>query len=147
MKKNIFIYCAVILIALALALGWTLLTKKTPTTNTASPLNSAQETAKKIALAIDYGDGASNNFIVEYISEMTAYDALKKISDEKNIILETKDYADMGLFIEKIGNKKNGDDAKYWLYSVNGKQPAVASDKMMIQPGATIEFKFEKSPF
>lgn len=109
--------------------------------------NIVQETIKKEAvLTIDDGGGGKNSFNVEFEEGMTAFDLLKNKTEESNITLETKSY-DIGIMIEKIGDKKNGQDGKYWLYYVNGEAPMVAADKMEIKAGDIVEFKFEKSIF
>ncbi len=77
---------------------------------------------------------------------MTAFDLLKNKTEELNIPLKIKTY-DFGILIEAIGNKKNGQDGKYWMYYVNNEMPMVSVDKKEIKPGDKVEFRFEKSPF
>lgn len=74
----------------------------------------------------------------EFNESITAFDLLKK----SGLTLEFKNY-DMGIFIEAIGNKKNGQDNKYWLYYVNGQMPMIAADKYILKPGDKVEFRFE----
>lgn len=76
----------------------------------------------------------------------TAFALLKLVAQNLGLALKTKEY-DLGVFIEAVGSKKNGEDGKYWLYYVNGEMPQVAADKKEINPGDKVEFKFEKSPF
>ena len=117
------------------------------------PLTSPKETAplqesikKEAVLGIDFGDGSPKTFQAEFKDGMTAFDLLKSKTEELNIILKTKTY-DVGIFIEVIGDKENGQDGKYWMYYVNGEMPMVAADKKEIKAGDKVEFKFEKSPF
>ena len=103
------------------------------------------ESAKKeVVLAIDNGGGNLNTIAVEFKEGMTAFDLLKEGAEKLTLPLKTKNY-DIGVFIEAIGDKKNGQDGKYWLYYVNGEAPMVAADKMEIKAGDKVEFKFEKS--
>lgn len=118
-----------------------------------SPLNSLKESTspqesvkKEAVLVIDSGDGLPQTFQVEFQEGMTAFDLLRNKTEELNIALKTKTY-DIGIFIEAVGNKENGQDGKYWMYYVNGEMPMVAADKKEIKAGDKVEFKFEKSPF
>jgi len=101
---------------------------------------------EKITLIIDNGQEAPNNFEIEFEKGITAFDLLKNKTEELNLALETK-FFDMGVMVEKIGSKKNGQDGKYWLYYVNEEMPMVSADKKELKPGDKVEFKFEKSPF
>jgi hypothetical protein len=105
----------------------------------------AENIQQKIFLTIDDGE-TLENFETNFEEGMTVFDLLKKKSEEINMGLETQDY-DSGIFIQTIGNKKNGDDKMYWLYYVNGEMAQVAADKQILNPGDKVEFKFEKSPF
>jgi len=99
---------------------------------------------QEVILVIDYGDGNSQNFDIEFVEGMSAFDLLNDRAEE--LSLETKAY-DVGIFIEAIGDKKNGQDEKYWLYYVNGEMPMVSADNLKINPGDKVEFKFEESSF
>ena len=106
-----------------------------------------QETIKKeVVLVIDDGQGIPKTFEAEFNEEMTAFDLLKIKAEESNLSLKTKTF-DIGIMVEAIGDKENGQDDKYWLYYVNGEMPMVSCDKKEIKPGDRVEFKFEKSPF
>ncbi len=105
-----------------------------------------KEIKQEVVLVIDEGEEPPKAFEAEFKEGMTAFDLLKKGALELNLALKTKSY-DIGIFIEVIGNKENGQDEKYWMYYVNGEISMVAADKQEINPGDKIEFKFEKSPF
>jgi hypothetical protein len=99
-----------------------------------------------VILIIDDGGGVLKNFKGELKEGMTAFDLLKEGAVELNLDLTVKSY-DIGVFIEAIGQKKNGDGGKYWMYYVNGELAPVAADKKELKAGDKVEFKFEKSPF
>jgi hypothetical protein len=100
---------------------------------------------QKIFLTIDNG-ATLENFETNFGVGITAFDLLKKKSEENNIILQTQN-SSSGIFINAIGDKKNGEGGLYWLYYVNGEMPMVSADKNLLKPGDKVEFKFEKSPF
>lgn len=102
---------------------------------------------KEVTLSIDDGGGQEAKvFNLEFKEGMTAFDSLKQKTAEKGLKLETKAY-DIGILIENIGGVKNGENGKYWMYYVNGKSAAVASDKYQLKAGDKVEFKFEKSSY
>lgn len=100
----------------------------------------------KATLIIDFGEGEIKTLDKELKEEITAFDLLKITSEELNLSLETKTY-DIGILVESIGYKKNGQDGKYWLYYVNNEMPMVAADKKEIGAGDKVEFKFEEPSF
>lgn len=106
---------------------------------------SQQDVVKdEVVLVIDYGNGISQNFDIEFVEGMSAFDLLSDRIEE--LRLETKIY-DIGIFIEAIGDKKNGQDGKYWMYYVNEEMPMVSADNMELKPDDRVEFRFEKSSF
>ena len=110
---------------------------------------SQEKAEKKIMLIIDSDEGLLSKAIeieTEFKEGMTAFNLLSDEAEKLNLTLKFKTY-DMGVFIEAIGDKENGEDGEYWLYYVNGEMPQLAADKQLLNPGDKIEFKFEKSPF
>ncbi len=99
--------------------------------------------AEKAALVVNDGSQVSQIFELEVGEQTTAFELLQKSGLE----ISYKEYEDMGVFVEAIGDKVNGDDGKYWLYYVNGEMPQVAVDKQAVNPGDKVEFRFEESPF
>ncbi len=104
------------------------------------------EVKKEVSLIIDDGEGNIDSFQSDFKKGMTAFDLLKEKTEESGLTLKTKTY-DIGILIEVIGDKENGQDGKYWLYYVNGEMPMVSADKRELKPDDKVEFKFEKSTF
>lgn len=107
---------------------------------------SQPEVKREVSLIINYGEGEVDSFQSDFKEGMTAFDLLKDKTEESGLALKTETY-DIGILIEAIGDKENGQDGKYWLYYVNGGMPMVAADKKELEPGDKIEFKFEASTF
>ena len=106
-----------------------------------------QENIQEVVfLIINYGEGVPSTFEVEFKEGMTAFDLLKNKTEDSNIFLKTKKY-DVGIFIETIGDRENGENGKYWMYYINDEMPMVAADKQELNPDDKTEFKFEKSSF
>ena len=105
-----------------------------------------QEVKQELTLVINNGEEDAETYISEFNQGITAFDLLENKAEESGLTLETKVY-DFGILIETIGDKKNGDEGKYWLYYINDEMPMVAADKQELNPGDKVEFKFEKSSF
>ncbi|MDP3883031.1 MAG: DUF4430 domain-containing protein [Candidatus Staskawiczbacteria bacterium] len=147
MKKNIYIITAIGLAIIATGV-WTALSGGFWQSLPEQPENNIVlvPAEKEATLVIDYGDNAPNSFQIDFYEGATVFDVLKNKTQELGLNLKTKEY-DIGILIEAIGEKQNGQEGKYWLYYVNGEPPMVAADKLEIKPGDEIEFKFEKSSF
>lgn len=109
-------------------------TSTTVTQNTDTEIRPAQVT-------IDTGDG--NNVNGEYLpdGQMTAYSILERLSQDKNIPLETQQY-DFGIFVQSLDGKESSVE-KYWIYYVNGESGQQAADKVVLKDGDKIEWKYE----
>ena len=105
-----------------------------------------EEIKQEVILIIDNGEGSPKTFEAEFKEGMTAFDLLKEGTLSLSLTLKTKTY-DVGIFIEAIGDKENGQDEKYWMYYINEEMPMIAADKHEIKAGDKVEFKFEKSSF
>lgn len=145
MKKNIYI---IVGLGIIIIVGsWLLLSNNSSQTKVKEKENSnVLETEKKATLIINDGEKELKTFEVKFVEGETAFDLLKNKTKELDIALKTKTY-DIGIMIEAIGDKENGQGGKYWLYYINGEAPMVSADKMEIKAGDKIEFKFEKSSF
>jgi len=143
-KTNIFV--GITIIILVVLGGLIFLNRDTFFTSQEGIKTSQPEIEGNVSLIIDGGEELFEFFKIEFREKMTAFDLLKEKTDESSLTLRTKTY-DIGIFIEAIGDKENGQDGKYWLYYVNEEMPMVAADKKEIKPGDKVEFKFEKSPF
>lgn len=103
-----------------------------------------ETTAKKVSLVVDSGSGNPKTFVADFKEPMTAFDLLK--SGTENLNLKTKEYS-IGIMIEAIGDKENGQDGKYWMYYINGKLAGVSADKQKLAADDKVEFRFEKPSF
>ena len=146
MKKiNIFIIGISISLIIVVSLAM-LLSKSVQLPIKEEVIISQQKSEKKVAIIIDDSEELSKMLGIEFKEGMTAFDLLSNKAEKLNLVLELKTY-DIGLFIEAIGNKKNGEDGKYWLYYINGKMSQFAVDKQLLRPGDKVEFKFEEPVF
>jgi len=137
MSKKYFI---LILAAVAVVLAALFFIPKTQTVNVVSISPTPIIKEEKATLVLDYGDGNSPGYTVEINEDSTAFSVLKAISDKENIPLVTQQY-DFGIFVKSIGGKESGADMA-WIYHVNGESGTIAADKMKVNPGDTVEWKY-----
>lgn len=145
-KVNIFIWIGIGIVVIIS--GWLIffnLKIEQPVSQEETVISQEQEEEKEVVLVVDDGK-EPKIFNVEFIEGITAFDLLKEKAEESGLTLKTKTY-DIGILIEAVGDKENGQEGKYWLYYVNGEMPMVSADKKELKPDDKVEFKFEKSPF
>lgn len=106
-------------------------------------LNQAQN--ESTALSINFGD-KKETFKAEPGEDTTVYDFLKKAAEEKDITLKTKEH-EFGIIIIQIGEKENTKSDKNWLFYVNGEMAKEAVNKINLEEGDKVEFKYEQNPF
>lgn len=90
------------------------------------------------------------NITVSYsasVENATVFEALMDYSKTIGIEVKYNNNYEFGVLIESIGDKKNGDNGKYWQYYVNNELGDVAADKKNISKSDIIEWRFEKVPF
>ena len=145
--KKINIFLLIGGLAILMVVGFLVFIDKIVPSDSQEKIEISQPEAKeKVSLIIDYGEEEADSFHSDFKEEMTAFDLLKEKTDESGLVLKTKTY-DIGIFIEAIGDKENGQDGKYWLYYINEEMSMVSADNQELKPGDKVEFKFEKSPF
>lgn len=144
-KANIFIWIAIGVIVIIS--GWLIFFNRTEEPLTGrEAFQEEEEIKEEVILIIDDGAKDPKSLKAEFVQGMTVFDLLDIKTKELDLTLKTKLY-DIGIFIEAIGDKENGQDGKYWLYYVNGEMPMVSADNREIGPGDKVEFKFEESSF
>lgn len=136
-----------IIVIILVILGWVIFLNKDSLFVSQKEAGAPEvKTEEKVSLIINKGEDSPLVVTSGLKEGMTAFSLLKEKTEELGLTLETKTY-DMGIFIEVIGDKKNGQDGKYWMYYVNDELPMVAADKKELNPGDKVEFKFETPSF
>ena len=109
-----------------------------------APTEDVQETIN-ISLSIE--DIYVNKSISVAVGD-TAYEVLQALDEEDpELLLVAKEYPGLGILIEGINGKINGEDDKYWQYFVNGTMPQVGADKLELKDGDIVEWRYEVSQF
>lgn len=148
LKKETFLP-SLILVLLLVVLGWVIVDRGSLDIEEQGidKQDTQEEFPEIVSLVLDFGDTTEPQIqSIEIKAEETVLSVLKKALERLNIDLTIQEY-EQGVFIEAIGNRKNGDDNKYWLYYVNGEMPQVSCGKKIVKAGDKIEFKFQTSPY
>ncbi|MFA6551818.1 MAG: DUF4430 domain-containing protein [Patescibacteria group bacterium] len=104
--------------------------------------NKVKQVAPKVEmvfLTIDFG-AEKKTAQVEFKEGTTVFDILQAGTKKLELDLATQTYS-IGVFINSIGDKKNGQE-NYWTYYVNGKFAQVAADKYKLKAGDRVEWIF-----
>jgi len=142
-KTNILI---ILILVIFVTTGWILFSYRENLLFFVGNESQEENIKEKVSLVINNGQESSQVLDAEFQNGMTAFSLLEYGTNRLNFMLKTKNY-DVGIFVEAIGNKENGQEGNYWLYYVNGEMPQVSADKKELNAGDKVEFKFEKSPF
>jgi hypothetical protein len=101
--------------------------------------------AKDIVYKINNGQ-ETKEYKFDYVASSTVFSALQDLGQKEKFTIIYKDYPEMGVLVESIGEITNGQDGKYWQYWVNDILGGVASDKNFLKPGDKVEWKFDIAP-
>ena len=78
----------------------------------------------------------------------TALEVLQSLDKEDpKLLLVTKEYPGLGILVESMRGKMNGTNDEYWQYFVNGVMPQIGADKLELNEGDSVAWRFEKSEF
>ena len=143
MNKKILQILGVGTLAVALILGLSVYIDRQGDLQNA-PTEDVQETIN-ISLSIE--DIYVNKSISVAVGD-TAYEVLQALDEEDpELLLVAKEYPGLGILIEGINGKINGEDDKYWQYFVNDTMPQVGADKLELKDGDVVEWRYEVSQF
>ena len=107
-----------------------------PQTNSFSPL------AAKVNLEIKNPEGTQAYTLSTIDQAYSAFTALQDIAESNTISLEYDPPNELGVFVTKIGDYKNGQDGKFWVYEINETRVPIASDKYVLKDGDKLVWKF-----
>ncbi len=138
MKKKILGLCLIALFALTVV-GAGCAQNKIANQNMSTQGNVANVSGN-ITLTFDFGDGKTESNTFNVAKEETVLDVLNQAKNEKGIAIEFKD----NNYVEKVGDKKNGDGGLYWVYNINSQIAALGIAEQKVKGGDVIEFKFDK---
>ena len=103
---------------------------------------------QKVSMMVDTGDNLLGFSNVPIHKKDTVYSVLDRLAEEnKNLELDAIDYGGLGMFIDSINGKINGNNNKYWQYWINNEYGTVSADKRVLLSGDVVFWKFTSSRF
>lgn len=92
-------------------------------------------------VTIDYGNGDIQAFPSEVLLEgSSALDQLKAIERRHGILIESRTFPGIGIFIEGIHGVRNT-NVSYWQYWVNGEYAKIGAGQYMLKDGDIVLWK------
>ncbi|MFZ6036388.1 MAG: DUF4430 domain-containing protein [Patescibacteria group bacterium] len=101
------------------------------------------ESVDQATIIIDRGDGEPLQIDFPVLPDMTAQDILQQVALAFDLSIETVQ-SPFGTVVRTIGDRTNGDDFNFWVFTVNGSQPLQTADRTVIKGGDEIRFTFER---
>ncbi|EKD49156.1 MAG: hypothetical protein ACD_63C00252G0004 [uncultured bacterium] len=136
--------CVALLFVMTLTLGIGCEQKNATENKTENATTEAPKT-ETATLVLDFGGKKDNaEYKVELTKELTAFDVLSKIANEKGFTVESSK-SDFGVYIQSIdGVKEDKKTSSFWTFTVNGEMAQEAADKTKVKSNDKIEFKYSK---
>lgn len=100
----------------------------------------------RLVLSLEFGPNKTEMTTLEFAQGMTVFDLLKEGAKKLGLAIKTQTY-EAGAFVQKIGDTENGKDGNYWIYYVNGQPAQAAPDKVELNAGDAVDWRFEKASF
>jgi len=99
-----------------------------------------------VSLMLDFGNGqVMTQGEVKLAEGSTVLDLLEKVTTENNFELQSRDYGEMGAFVEAIGGIENDASSdRFWQYWVNNEYAQVGVSAYKLVDGDVVEWKFIK---
>ena len=67
---------------------------------------------------------------------------LERVVTESGLAFETRAFEGLGVMVDSIGDKRNGENDRYWVYWVNNAEIPVGADQYAVQPGDIVLWKY-----
>jgi plasmid maintenance system killer protein len=108
---------------------------------TEAPTNGQLSVGEAI-VEIDFGDGRVERFTTEVNESKNLFQVMLDVFAEQELEFSSQNYSGLGQLITRIGDKKSGDEGKYWQFWVNGEYSIVGASAYIAEDGDIIKWKF-----
>ena len=101
-----------------------------------------------VSLMLDFGNGQVRTYDTSLAEGVTVFNLLEKITVQENFKFNSKDYGELGVLVESIGDIEN--DARgeqFWQYWVNNEYAKIGASNYDLNDGDVVEWKFIKGQF
>ena len=147
MKTNYLKQTLLFIVVIAIILGGVFYATKfvdyQPVEN--NQINTDNQESYTVSLSVE---DVYTNESVSITGRTTLLEMLERLNqNDTKLQLVTKDFKDMGILVESMGEKTNGTDSKYWQYKVNNVSPMVGADTYILKAGDEVKWEFTSSEF
>lgn len=73
---------------------------------------------------------------------LSPFTALQRVAETEQLSLSYDPPAEMGVFVTEIAGDTNGEAGRYWVYEINDQRVPVAADRITLNPGDKLVWKF-----
>ena len=95
------------------------------------------------SIMLDFGGGEVTVFPDLAVEPGTMLLALlERATAEGDLSLETRAFEGLGVMVNSIGDKRHGENDRYWVYWVNNEQVPVGAGQYRVQPGDIVLWKY-----
>ncbi len=111
----------------------------------AKPAEKIREGPEMAWLVIEKGEGPrAGGEAWKFASKdgESLFQAMNIFANEEKLEMKTKNFPGLGVMIEELEGRKNGEHGNYWQYWVNEEYAKVGADAYIPQGGDTIEWRF-----
>ncbi len=109
-----------------------------------SPLASTGSTSSPQATSQATFKVGDTTYSIEVTHGETVIDAMRALASTSDFAYTGKDYPGLGVFVDSITGKKNGNNM-YWILYINGTVSTSGASVTVLGAGDTVEWKYEKS--
>ncbi len=88
-------------------------------------------------LIIDFGNGTVLNYSIT-TRDATVYGLLMDASHTYNFTVKSHYDSGAGMFVDSISGAENGEQSRYWMYSVNNELVWESADKKILSDGDVV---------
>lgn len=109
--------------------------------------NTSPSKTIEASLMIDFSDGRIITCNKKQLGEeKTAFKLLQICSEnaENPFELKYENYPELGALINQIGERKSGEEGKYWQYWVNNEYAQIGASQFLLKDKDIVEWKFIK---
>ncbi len=107
-----------------------------------NPEKSSGNISPTSSVSITFSAG-TDSYSADVKDGSTVYDAMLTLASTTNFTFKSQYYSGLGYFVKEINGKPNGNGV-YWTLYVNGKYSNVGASQYKLQPGDSVEWKYEK---
>jgi hypothetical protein len=139
-KIVVHIIGIIIILYVGMSLGARFSPKQSPDANFGGALQTVNVLIDRGDDRVQFGDSPA----LSNGTGVTALAALTSVLDKNSTTITTKDYGDMGILVQKIGDLPKTGDSRYWQYWVNGVYGKLSASKYQLHTGDTVLWKLAK---